>query len=212
MQHSLRAMAPGAAAGGTSDGAHQQVSSANRHLGIRERRPVPPAVSGLSVRIAADQAASLMMDGAPQSAPVDGPALGKRKISHDEVIKALRRKVMSKGGALGQAAAAGHEAKAAVEPRRSSLAVITHAETEDEESERRIEVATPSSSSSSSDDSLLPVNGDTRNSGQRHQPHQQQQQQQQRLPSISMMLDGENASSNKPDSDSAAGSGKTRSA
>ncbi|KAJ1735988.1 hypothetical protein LPJ61_000247 [Coemansia biformis] len=39
-----------------------------------------------------------MITDASLSAPVDGPEPRKRKISHDEVIMALRRKVMSKSG------------------------------------------------------------------------------------------------------------------
>ncbi|KAJ2600558.1 hypothetical protein GGF40_002019 [Coemansia sp. RSA 1286] len=184
---------------GANDQQHPPTSSANLQLGIRERRPVPPAVSGLSVRIV-DQTS--MMDAAPRSAPVDGPALGKRRISHDEVIRALRRKVMSKSAALGQAASVGQKP---VEPRRSSLAVITHADTEDEDATQKIDMgALSESSESESDESLLQTTADTRSAAQ------QQQQQQQRLPSISMMLDADSASS-KPDSDPAADNSKTRS-
>ncbi|KAJ1850648.1 hypothetical protein LPJ57_008063, partial [Coemansia sp. RSA 486] len=184
---------------GANDQQHPSTSSANLQLGIRERRPVPPAVSGLSVRIV-DQTS--MVDAAPRSAPVDGPALGKRRISHDEVIRALRRKVMSKSAALGQAANVGQKP---VEPRRSSLAVITHADTEDEDATQKIDMgALSESSESESDESLLQTTADTRSAAQ------QQQQQQQRLPSISMMLDADTASS-KPDSDPAVDNSKTRS-
>ncbi|KAJ2655978.1 hypothetical protein IWW48_005259 [Coemansia sp. RSA 1200] len=61
-----------------------------------ELRAVPPAVGGLSLRIGSGVAAEKDAADAPRSAPVDGPNQ-KRKISHDEVIMALRRKVMSKG-------------------------------------------------------------------------------------------------------------------
>ncbi|KAI8318750.1 hypothetical protein GQ54DRAFT_299926 [Martensiomyces pterosporus] len=69
-------------------------SATHGRLGIKDRRPVPPAVSGLSVRIMANDHS---MSDSPRSAPVDGPNQLKRKISHDEVMMALRRKVMSKG-------------------------------------------------------------------------------------------------------------------
>ncbi|KAJ1931405.1 hypothetical protein EC988_009798, partial [Linderina pennispora] len=74
-------------------------ATASARLGIRDRRAVPPAVSGLSVRISASNGVS---SDSPRSAPVDGPNPLKRKISHDEVIMALRRKVMSKGNPLYQ--------------------------------------------------------------------------------------------------------------
>ncbi|KAJ2782599.1 hypothetical protein H4R18_002167 [Coemansia javaensis] len=60
-----------------------------------DRRPVPPAVSGLSVRIINREAKTTDVS---LSAPVDGPDPKKRKLSHDEVIMALRHKVMSKNG------------------------------------------------------------------------------------------------------------------
>ncbi|KAJ2511270.1 hypothetical protein H4217_007466 [Coemansia sp. RSA 1939] len=63
---------------------------------VHELRAVPPAVGGLSLRIGSGVAAEKDAADAPRSAPVDGPNQ-KRKISHDEVIMALRRKVMSKG-------------------------------------------------------------------------------------------------------------------
>ncbi|KAJ1953915.1 hypothetical protein GGI12_005908, partial [Dipsacomyces acuminosporus] len=64
-------------------------TTAHGRLGIKDRRPVPPAVSGLSVRIMGNDHS---MSDSPRSAPVDGPNQLKRKISHDEVIMALRRK------------------------------------------------------------------------------------------------------------------------
>ncbi|KAJ2467272.1 hypothetical protein GGI02_004092, partial [Coemansia sp. RSA 2322] len=62
---------------------------------IRDRQPVMPAVSGLSVRILNHDRG---LADAPRSAPVDGPGINKRPFSHEEVITALRRKVMGKGG------------------------------------------------------------------------------------------------------------------
>ncbi|KAJ2157339.1 hypothetical protein GGF46_004574 [Coemansia sp. RSA 552] len=62
------------------------------------RRVVQPAVSGLSVRTAGgDKRQQMANANAPHSAPVDGPEQKRRKVSHDEVIMALRRKVMGKG-------------------------------------------------------------------------------------------------------------------
>ncbi|KAJ2579024.1 hypothetical protein EV177_010833, partial [Coemansia sp. RSA 1804] len=58
---------------------------------VHELRAVPPAVGGLSLRIGSGVAAEKDAADAPRSAPVDGPNQ-KRKISHDEVIMALRRK------------------------------------------------------------------------------------------------------------------------
>ncbi|KAJ2802483.1 hypothetical protein H4R20_003259, partial [Coemansia guatemalensis] len=58
------------------------------------REPESSAASELSVRIVESDPRSAH---APRSAPVDGPEMKKRKVSHDEVIMALRRKVMSKG-------------------------------------------------------------------------------------------------------------------
>ncbi|KAI9502020.1 hypothetical protein BX070DRAFT_35645 [Coemansia spiralis] len=73
----------------------QQTMPQDGGLGVtRERRTVPPAVSGLSLRINSDQKGD---SDAPRSAPVDGPNQ-KRRISHDDVIMALRRKVMGKNG------------------------------------------------------------------------------------------------------------------
>ncbi|KAJ1795954.1 hypothetical protein LPJ59_004043, partial [Coemansia sp. RSA 2399] len=63
------------------------------HQDGRQKRTVPPAVSGLSLRIGSGMGGG----DSPRSAPVDGPNQ-KRKISHDEVIMALRRKVMGKNG------------------------------------------------------------------------------------------------------------------
>ncbi|KAJ2745671.1 hypothetical protein GGI20_001996 [Coemansia sp. BCRC 34301] len=139
-----------------------------QQLGIRERRPVPPAVSGLSVRILSRDHG---LADAPRSAPVDGPDMKKRKISHDEVIMALRRKVMSKGGvggghALSQAQAltsAPFPAKShslqtsasslqnSSNQRRSSLAVITHSG-----DEPCLETGVDDSSSSDSSSSSSP--------------------------------------------------------
>ncbi|KAJ2611708.1 hypothetical protein H4S08_003035 [Coemansia sp. RSA 1365] len=59
------------------------------------KEPESLAANELSVRIVESDPKSAH---APRSAPVDGPELKKRKVSHDEVIMALRRKVMSKGG------------------------------------------------------------------------------------------------------------------
>ncbi|KAJ2717063.1 hypothetical protein H4R19_000230 [Coemansia spiralis] len=123
------------------------------------RRPVPPAVNGLSVRIIDREA---RLTDASLSAPVDGPEAKKRKISHEEVIMALRRKVMGNSrqtqheqpGALGRSSSLGKTVQptGATLPteessgaRRSSLAHIT--------STARAEMPsspTPSSSSSSS--------------------------------------------------------------
>ncbi|KAJ2370766.1 hypothetical protein H4S01_000145 [Coemansia sp. RSA 2610] len=116
-------------------------SGANAVIG--NRRPVPPAVSGLTVRTAGDGSAA----NAPHSAPVDGPENKKRKVSHDDVIMALRRKVMSKGTQWQQsappppqrlaptrrhhAAHQKHQSEDASRLRRSSLAVITSAEDAD---------------------------------------------------------------------------------
>ncbi|KAJ2384147.1 hypothetical protein GGI05_005096 [Coemansia sp. RSA 2603] len=158
---------------------HQAV----RPLGIRERRAVPPAVSGLSVRTV--DSAHSMGERAPQSAPVDGPAHGKRKISHDEVIMALRRKVMSKGA---------HVALAAEAAAPSSLAVITSAASDEERGggvELRVVSSSSSTSSSSSGVSVAELSAGGEASGQ-----------QRRLPSISAMLDTENGSgsaNNGPD-------------
>ncbi|KAJ2653318.1 hypothetical protein GGH99_007544, partial [Coemansia sp. RSA 1285] len=78
---------------------HQQQRALQRRdmaTPVHELRAVPPAVGGLSLRIGSGVAAEKDAADAPRSAPVDGPNQ-KRKISHDEVIMALRRKVMSKG-------------------------------------------------------------------------------------------------------------------
>ncbi|KAJ2451012.1 hypothetical protein GGF42_004355, partial [Coemansia sp. RSA 2424] len=152
---------------------HPSAYSEQQHqLGIRERRPVPPAVSGLSVRILSHDHS---LADAPRSAPVDGPDMKKRKISHDEVIMALRRKVMSKGGvggshALSQAQAlastslpkahplqssASAGSQSANKQRRSSLAVITRSS--DEPGSETGVAGTPSSSSSSSSSSPSPL-------------------------------------------------------
>ncbi|KAJ2778803.1 hypothetical protein GGI15_004070 [Coemansia interrupta] len=162
----------------------QQKQPPPQQLGIRERRPVAPAVSGLSVRTV--DGGHGLGDGAPRSAPVDGPAAhGKRKISHDEVIMALRRKVMSKSAGHVQPAAAA--AAVEVQQRRSSLAVITGVASEDEDGGRAGEaelgsVTSSSSSSSSSAEvaaSAAEVAAETGRGPQR------------RLPSISAMLETE---------------------
>ncbi|KAJ2884035.1 hypothetical protein H4R27_002381 [Coemansia aciculifera] len=152
----------------------RQQQQQQQQLGIRDRRPVPPAVGGLSVRILSHDH---NLADAPRSAPVDGPDMKKRKISHDEVIMALRRKVMSKGGVAGthalslaQASAAqpskGHPLQAASAAaqnsntqRRSSLAVITQSSSTGEGDDDPCEAAgtlSSSSSSSSSSPSLMP--------------------------------------------------------
>ncbi|KAJ2580788.1 hypothetical protein GGH95_002405, partial [Coemansia sp. RSA 1836] len=153
---------------GSGSKTRQQQQQQHQQLGIRERRPVPPAVSGLSVRILSHDHS---LTDAPRSAPVDGPDMKKRKISHDEVIMALRRKVMSKGGvggshALSQAQAlastslpkahplqssASAGSQSANKQRRSSLAVITRSS--DEPGSETGVAGTPSSSSSSSSSS-----------------------------------------------------------
>ncbi|KAJ2547035.1 hypothetical protein EV175_005377, partial [Coemansia sp. RSA 1933] len=89
--------------GGGTNGASKHRTSPPRHEnaadGSRQKRTVPPAVSGLSLRIGGGMGGGA---DAPRSAPVDG-LNQKRKISHDEVIMALRRKVMGKnGGAAAQ--------------------------------------------------------------------------------------------------------------
>ncbi|KAJ1720353.1 hypothetical protein LPJ53_005012 [Coemansia erecta] len=182
---------PGTAAasgGGSSTATHEPT----RQLGIRERRTVAPAVSGLSVRTA-DGGHGLMGDGAPRSAPVDGPAMhGKRKISHDEVIMALRRKVMSKSGAHVQATSA--MADVGVQPRRSSLAVITSVASEDEGGPAGDAELGSVSSVSSSESSALSVAGS--------QAGVEAGRQQRRLPSISAMLEAEGGSgASKDDAD-----------
>ncbi|KAJ1902065.1 hypothetical protein LPJ66_000314 [Kickxella alabastrina] len=171
---------------------------------MRDRK-VAPAISGLSVRIV-DHGGNI--DGnVPQSAPVDGPAAqAKRKISHDEVIMALRRKVMAKsgsnnnsGGFGGYSAAAEQtlaaasaatstvsapvSATAAAVARQSSLGIITNV-AEDVDVEEA--VALSSSSSESSDASVLAAINEGRRGDQ---------QQQQRLPSISDMLESESGRS-----------------
>ncbi|KAJ2904980.1 hypothetical protein GGI21_004222, partial [Coemansia aciculifera] len=158
-----------------------------QQLGIRERRPVPPAVTGLSVRILSRD--NNMAD-APRSAPVEGPDMKKRRISHDEVIMALRRKVMSKGGVVGgshalsqQASISTSQPKAAhplqtstslslqnsssnTKQRSSSLAVITRSGGGDEPDLAETDVAgtllaedlsSSSSSSSSSSAASSPL-------------------------------------------------------
>ncbi|KAJ2830669.1 hypothetical protein IWW50_000115 [Coemansia erecta] len=85
----------GEAAGQHAAAGHAGTTAQQQHAAIGNRRPVPPAVSGLTVRIMKSDADKA---NAPHSAPVDGPEQKKRKVSHDDVIMALRRKVMSKGG------------------------------------------------------------------------------------------------------------------
>ncbi|KAI7835188.1 hypothetical protein BX661DRAFT_195722 [Kickxella alabastrina] len=163
---------------------------------MRDRK-VAPAISGLSVRIV-DHGGNIDDGNVPQSAPVDGPAAqAKRKISHDEVIMALRRKVMAKGGStnnnggfggpLAAASAATStvsapvSATAAAVARQSSLGIITNV-AEDVDVEEA--VAMSSSSSESSDASALAAINEGRRGGQ-----------QQRLPSISDMLESESTRS-----------------
>ncbi|KAJ2491118.1 hypothetical protein IWW37_002571 [Coemansia sp. RSA 2050] len=157
--------------GSNGSGSKARQQQQQQHLGIRDRRPVPPAVSGLSVRILSHDHS---LADAPRSAPVDGPDMKKRKISHDEVIMALRRKVMSKGGvggthalSMAQAGTApkGHHplqasaaaAAAQSTPRRSSLAVITHSSDGDDFCEEMGAAGMLSSSSSSSSSMSTPV-------------------------------------------------------
>ncbi|KAJ2724480.1 hypothetical protein GGI07_001911 [Coemansia sp. Benny D115] len=177
----------------------QQPQQPQQQLGIRERRRhVPPAVSGLSVRIVNPSAADAMADAAPRSAPVDGPSQNnKRKISHDEVIMALRRKVLAKGGLGNSNPHAPQQQQqhgsALGEPRRSSLALITRVREEDEEELQAeagaISAGTSSSESSESAESSVSMPLGSRGNDARQQ---RQQQQQQRLPSISVMLEPEN--------------------
>ncbi|KAJ2136279.1 hypothetical protein IW136_003962 [Coemansia sp. RSA 678] len=132
---------------------------------IGSRRQVAPAVSGLTVRIMNSDAGPA---NAPHSAPVDGPEK-KRKVSHDEVIMALRRKVMSKGGAQWQSvpqqhprmaahnhhsAHQKHQSEDASNRRRSSLAVITSV---DSAEGTVLSESTTSSSSRSTSSSLTPM-------------------------------------------------------
>ncbi|KAJ1766733.1 hypothetical protein LPJ74_005739 [Coemansia sp. RSA 1843] len=85
---------------GTNGSSKHQISPhRDQQVSGREKRTVPPAVSGLSLRIGGVH--SNMAADAPRSAPVDGPNQ-KRRISHDEVIMALRRKVMGKSGSQAQ--------------------------------------------------------------------------------------------------------------
>ncbi|KAJ2564438.1 hypothetical protein GGH12_001985 [Coemansia sp. RSA 1822] len=132
---------------------------------IGSRRQVAPAVSGLTVRIMNSDVGAA---NAPHSAPVDGPEK-KRKVSHDEVIMALRRKVMSKGGAQWQSvpqqhprmaarthhsAHQKHQSEDASNRRRSSLAVITSVDSAEGTVPSE---STTSSSSRSTSSSLTPV-------------------------------------------------------
>ncbi|PIA15496.1 hypothetical protein COEREDRAFT_82035 [Coemansia reversa NRRL 1564] len=131
------------------------------------------AANELSVRIVESDPKSAH---APRSAPVDGPELKKRKVSHDEVIMALRRKVMSKCGQwqqqqqlsqpagrssstnrTGSASSARgippqqhrHMTEGTSQTRRSSLAVLTSIDS--------AELTTPSDDSSSSSSSSTPL-------------------------------------------------------
>ncbi|KAJ2394586.1 hypothetical protein GGI23_004628 [Coemansia sp. RSA 2559] len=167
--------------GGTNGPSKTRASPPHHgHQTGRQKRTVPPAVSGLSLRIG-----SGMSDGdSPRSAPVDGPNQ-KRKISHDEVIMALRRKVMGKNGGGAQTQPQAHQqpqhqqhkhvpvlrpvppnAKAAQSGasrrfaeehgamRRSSLANSTHIDSPDCVQD---DVPIPSSSSSSTTSEDLPL-------------------------------------------------------
>ncbi|KAJ2104699.1 hypothetical protein GGI16_002667, partial [Coemansia sp. S142-1] len=204
---------------GGSNGSGPKVrQQQQQQLGIRERRPVPPAVGGLSVRILSHDH---NLADAPRSAPVDGPDMKKRKISHDEVIMALRRKVMSKGGVAGthalslaqaQASAAqpskGHPLQAtsaaaqnSSTQRRSSLAVITQSSSTAECDDDLCEAAgtlSSSSSSSSSSPSLMPSTASSpllRTTASEDRTH--------RVSSISLIVDA--------DSTTATAGGSTRS-
>ncbi|KAJ2083319.1 hypothetical protein H4R24_000879 [Coemansia sp. RSA 988] len=87
-------------AGSTSSSGNGASLSSSSHSAVAHGKPGGAresdslAASELSVRIVESDPKSAH---APRSAPVDGPELKKRKVSHDEVIMALRRKVMNKG-------------------------------------------------------------------------------------------------------------------
>ncbi|KAJ2448745.1 hypothetical protein EV183_005282 [Coemansia sp. RSA 2336] len=140
--HPATTAAPRASSGGAG-------ASSNAALG--NRRPVPPAVSGLSVQIVGGDAS---MASTPHSAPVDGPEQKKRKVSHDEVIMALRRKSTPQKSTAPRrhhAAHQKHQSEDASRLRRSSLAIITRADSTDDMA------VSDSSSSESSSSSSTPL-------------------------------------------------------
>ncbi|KAJ2851973.1 hypothetical protein IWW36_000746 [Coemansia brasiliensis] len=167
-QHVVNAAAAHPAAN-TAPRANSGGSGAPANTMIGNRRPVPPAVSGLSVQIVGGDANKA---NAPHSAPVDGPEQKKRKVSHDEVIMALRRKVMSKGTQWQQHSASQSTPQKSIAPRRhntahqkhlsedasklrrSSLAIITRADSTDD---MAISESSESSESSSESSSSTPL-------------------------------------------------------
>ncbi|KAJ2647017.1 hypothetical protein IWW40_005011 [Coemansia sp. RSA 1250] len=200
-QHASAAAHPAANTAPRANGG----STANATLG--NRRPVPPAVSGLSVQIVDGDANKA---NAPHSAPVDGPEQKKRKVSHDEVIMALRRKVMSKGTQWQQhsasqsalqksmaprrhhAAHQKHQSEDASKLRRSSLAIITRADSTDDMA------VSESSSSESSSSSSTPLSAtqhaaETAEPVENCTPNVKDGGDKMRVSSISLLMDQEDA-------------------